>query len=445
MSTPRSFARQLAAAFLAAEWTAEGLAAASLALLGRHLEKHQRALAAQVFESSGTAYAPPPHRLTAAIGRADSFREVFSACHDRVSSAEPLPMPARMAPLPPFAALPLPPLATVGDLARWLGLSPEHLDWFADIAGRHAAADREALRHYRWHWQPRRKGPPRLIEAPKASLKRLQRQVLREVLDPVPCHAAAEGFRKGRSCRDHAQRHASEDLVIAADLKDFFLRVPLSRVHGLFRSLGYPWAVARLFTALCSNQLPRHAFDDLSENEQPHWRTRGRYLAPHLPQGAPTSPALANLCCWRLDRRLAGLARAFDANYSRYADDLAFSGGAVLHKGRTSFLRNLASIVREEGHALNQAKTRIMGQGGRQYLTGLVVNRHINPPREAYDALKATLFNCARFGPESQNRENHPAFRTQLDGRVTWIENVNPDRGAKLRRLFERIDWRTAP
>jgi hypothetical protein len=222
------------------------LADASIARLGPQHERIQRGLAADVIQSSGTPYAPPPQRLAATIGQAEGFEVLFVACRDKMLSTEPLLMPARMSPLAPFAELPLPQLATAGDLARWLNLTPQHLDWFADIAGRNADADGEALRHYRWYWRPRRRGPPRLIEAPKSSLKGLQRSILREILDPVPCHGAAEGFRKGRSCRDHAQRHAGEDLVVAADLRDFFLRTPLSRVHGVFRSLGYSWAVARL-------------------------------------------------------------------------------------------------------------------------------------------------------------------------------------------------------
>ena len=441
ISSRKTFAQRLCAAFLAADWTPEGLFDASIALLGHRREATQRDLAAEVFEASGTVYAPAPRRLTVILRQARSFEELFSACNDKIAKAPPLPMPARMTPLATFAELPLPQLATAGDLARWLDLSPRRLDWFADIAGRNTEAQTEALNHYCWHWLPRRNGLPRLIEAPKPTLKRLQRRILREILDLVPCHPAAEGFRKGRSCHNHAQRHAGEDLVIAADLRDFFLRVPLARVHGLFRSLGYPWDVARLLTGICSSNLPQDAFDDLAKAQLPTWRNRGRQLAPHLPQGAPTSPSLANLCCWRLDLRLAGLARSFDANYSRYADDLAFSGGADLTQAVAPYLRCLAKIVREEGHGLNHAKTRVMGRGGRQRLTGLVVNDHINLPRETFDGLKATLFNCARFGPESQNRENHPAFRAQLDGRVTWVESVNPGRGAKLRRLFERIEW----
>ena len=396
---------------------------------------------AEVLRAQVTAYSPPPPQLAKRILQAESFEPLFLIQQSNAPPARPLVMPARMTPLPHFAGLSLPQLATPGELALWLGLSPRHLDWFADISGRNAGDERATLQHYRWHWLPRRGAAPRLIEAPKAELKAMQQRILREILDPVACHPAAKGFRKGRSCLDHAQRHAGERLVIAADLRDFFLRVPLRRVHGLFRCLGYPWPVARLLTGLCSTRLPQGAFDALTEEDRPHWRSRSRQLSPHLPQGAPSSPALANLCSWRLDLRLAGLARRFDTNYSRYADDLAFSGDTALAEAVRPFLGSLGKIVREEGHSLNRSKTRVMGQSARQRLTGLVVNRHLNLSRKDHDALKATLFNCLRRGPQSQNRSDHPAFRQHLEGRVLWAERVNPCRGAKLRALFDRIDW----
>ena len=82
-----------------------------------------------------------------------------------------------------------------------------------------------------------------------------------------------------------------------------------------------------------------------------------------------------------------------------------------------------------------------MRQGVRQYLAGLVANERINVPRPDFDRLKAILTNCARLGPASQNRQGHPNFRAHLEGRVAFVESVNPQKGVRLRRLFESIDW----
>jgi hypothetical protein len=160
-----------------------------------------------------------------------------------------------------------------------------------------------------------------------------------------------------------------------------------------------------------------------------------------LPQGAPTSPALANLCTFRLDCRLDALARSAGGQYTRYADDLLFSGPQALAASIRRFYLVVRSIAIEEGFEVNARKTRIMRQGSRQGAAGLVLNEHANIPRERFDRLKAVLHNCVRQGPAGQNRWGLPAFRSHLDGRVGFVESVNPDRGKRLRALFDRIDW----
>src|SRR6185437_9583766 len=130
---------------------------------------------------------------------------------------------------------------------------------------------------------------------------------------------------------------------------------------------------------------------------------RALYARPHLPQGAPTSPALANLCLYRADCRLAGLAKSAEAEYTRYADDLAFSGGDAFERCVERFSTHVAAILFEEGFSVHHRKTRIMRQGVRQHLAGLVSNRCMNVARSDFDRLKATLTNCVRLGPASQN------------------------------------------
>jgi RNA-directed DNA polymerase len=179
----------------------------------------------------------------------------------------------------------------------------------------------------------------------------------------------------------------------------------------------------------------------LPETSRHDWLTRKIYESPHLPQGAPSSPALANLAAWQLDARLHGLARSFDANYTRYADDLAFSGDERFARRIRPFLAAVEDIAHAEGYRLNHRKTRIMRRGGCQRVTGLVVNDHLNLARAGYDRLKATLHNCTKNGPQAENRAHHPDFRAHLEGRVVWAENVNRVRGQRLRRMFEEIRW----
>jgi RNA-directed DNA polymerase len=171
------------------------------------------------------------------------------------------------------------------------------------------------------------------------------------------------------------------------------------------------------------------------------WHARVLYCRPHLPQGAPTSPALANLCTYRADCRLSGLARSVGAQYTRYADDLAFSGDRGFERGIERFSTHVAAILIEEGFHVHHRKTRVMRQGVRQHLAGVVVNRHLNIMGNDFDRLKATLTNCIRLGPEGQNRDTHANFRSHLEGRINFVEMINPIKGNRLRRIFEQIEW----
>ena len=315
------------------------------------------------------------------------------------------------------------------------------LDWLADERRGHGRAEDGRLQHYRYRFVRKQGGKTRLIEAPKSRLKAIQRRILREILSVVPPHRCVNGFVAGRSCLTGAQVHAGEAVVATFDLSQFFPSIGLARVHGLFRCLGYPWAVARRLAGLCTTITPNSVFRRLPNAEQADWQVQMVYRAPHLPQGAPTSPMLANLLAWTLDRRLHGLARAMEANYTRYADDLAFSGDTRFADGLGRFGKAVEAIVQEEGFLLNAAKTRVMPRTTAQRVTGIVVNEHCNVGRAEFDALKAVLHNCARTDPASQNRAMVADFRAHLGGRVSWVEQINPPRGAKLRRLYDLIDW----
>ena len=222
-----------------------------------------------------------------------------------------------------------------------------------------------------------------------------------------------------------AQRHCAEQLVISMDLKDFFPSVAAARIHALFRCLGYPHAVAQALTGLVTLSTPERVVNKLPARMRPVFR------GSHLPQGAPTSPALANLCAYRLDLRLSGLARRLDANYSRYADDICFSGSSDIEN---VVQRAVPEIVVDEGFVLNEVKTRVQPQGTRQLVTGLVVNQQISTGRANYDLLKAVLHRCAKPG---DTRLTQPEFRAELEGKIAWVEQVNPVKGQRLRSKFE--------
>ena len=347
---------------------------------------------------------------------------------------------------PPAAAgaVTLPQLPTEASLVEWLNVAPGKLRWYADIAGRNRLHPPGPLRTYRHRWIAKPGGRSRLLEIPNTSLKLLQRKILAEVLNAIPPHPAAHGFRPGRSIVTNAAPHCGKRIVLRFDLRDFFPSIPAGRVAGIFQTFGYPERVARLLAGLCTTRLPSDVW-----NARPNpWQddtdsAEGRRLANrHLPQGAPTSPALANLSAFRLDGRLAKLAACLGADYTRYADDLAFSGTDALARRVRRFAMKVASIVAEEGFALNYRKTRIMRRSERQHVAGVVVNVRPNVTRKEFDELKAILTNCVRTGAESQNRENRSDFRAFLLGRISHQGALNPVRGLKLQTIFDRIVWR---
>ncbi len=142
-----------------------------------------------------------------------------------------------------------------------------------------------------------------------------------------------------------------------------------------------------------------------------------------------------------MDCRLTGLARSAAAEYTRYADDLVFSGDGEFRRVAKRFHIQACAIAMEEGFSIHHRKTRIMGQAVRQRIAGIVVNQRLNVVREDFDRLKATLTNCIRFGAQSQNRRGLVDFRSHLEGRVSFVEMVNPERGRRLRELLEQAPW----
>ena len=317
-------------------------------------------------------------------------------------------VPERMADHPRW---PVPELHTLGDLAELLVLEPRRLDWLADVKRLERTVRDERLRNYRYSWIPRRGGaPPRLIESPKQRLKEIQRGLLRLILEEIPPHDAAHGFVRGRSARTHAQAHVGKRVVLRLDLEDFFASVQAPRIYGIFRTAGYPESVAHSLTALVTNAVPAHVLAELPPSPDPaQWRMKNRLRDSHLPQGAPTSPALANLCAFRLDVRLAGLARSLGATYTRYADDMVFSGDHRLKRAAPL----VGQIAAAEGFRVNERKTAFATRAGRQQVTGIVVNeqhqrraRGVRPPQ----------------GDPPQRRAQRGAARPHQLGRVAESE-----------------------
>lgn len=432
-------AAALGAAFLDGDWTSTpAVAARGAAAIGvtpRRLTATTTAVLA--------AYRDPPRdrprELAAFIESLPSYHRLWRRGRRPEIRRHALPTTA-MAP----ARWQVPRLDGMGDVAAWSGLTAGQLDWYADVRSLERCVS-GALRHYDRSWIYNRRGGVRLLEQPRPRLKALQRRVLHEIVDLVPPHDAAHGFVPGRSVRTYAAPHVGRDAVVHLDLDAFFATISAGRVFGVLRMAGYPEPVAHCLTGLSTTILPwtdRRSAPQALRDEDIATRRRllERLSQPHLPQGSPTSPALANLVAYRFDARLAGLAAALDARYTRYADDLAFSlagPDAALRARR--LIDVVRGVIREEGFRVNEAKTRLATRGQRQLLCGVVVNERPGVVREERDALRAILHNCKDSGPDSQNGGQHSDLRGHLLGRIAWVAAVNPQQGARLRAQFDQI------
>ena len=312
----------------------------------------------------------------------------------------------------------LPRLDNPDQLANALEITVADLRWLA--------YHRDAARsiHYHRFTIPKRRGGERAIWAPLPRLKAVQRWILRNVVEHLPVHGAAHGFLPGRSIVTHAAAHCGSKVLVQVDLKDFFPTITWRRARGVFRKAGYREQVATLLALLCT-EAPREVVE---------WQGRNWFVAlgPRcLPQGAPTSPALTNAVCLRLDRRLAGLARSKGFTYTRYADDLTFSL-PYGHQGPDHvgpLLGGIKRIVVDEGFRVHPDKTRIQRQGRRQKVTGLVVNGPSGPrvPRPVKRQLRAALHNLRRGKPLPPGE----SFE-RLAGYAAFIHAAEPELGRAL-------------
>lgn len=320
----------------------------------------------------------------------------------------------------------LPVLGTPAELADALGLTIPRLRWLAfhtEVAGRV---------HYVRFEVPKRGGGVRVLHAPHRTLAGAQRWVFENVLRKLDVAEPAHGFVAGRSIATNAAPHAGKALVVNLDLKDFFPSIGFPRVRSVFRRAGFSPAVATILALLCT-ECPRR--DVLYDGRPYHVATGPR----GLPQGACTSPALSNLVSRRLDRRLSGLARHLDLTYTRYADDLTFSGDPRFEDRIGHLIASVRRIATDEGFSVNDAKTRVLGRNAPQMVTGLVVNDRPKAPRSEIRRLRAILHRARSEGLDAQNRDGRPDFPAYLRGKIAFIAMTQPDLGAKMLAEFDSL------
>jgi RNA-directed DNA polymerase len=268
-------------------------------------------------------------------------------------------------------------------------------------------------RYYRtFQIKKRQKGEYREISEPLPNLKSVQHWILQNILDRCTVEESAKGFVKGKSIKDNARFHRDQHDVLSVDIKNFFPSIKLPKIKGSFASLGYTPSVSTILAKLCS-------------------------LNESLPQGAPTSPALSNIICRRMDKRIFQYCKKRKLRYTRYADDITISGqfkaGYVI-----KFIRN---VFLSEGFQIHERKIRLMKPHQRQEVTGIVVNKKLQIPREIRMEIRQEMFYISKFGIESHiARKNisQKNYLRHLIGKCNFAYEINP-KDTKFKKWKESL------
>lgn len=323
-----------------------------------------------------------------------------------------------------LAARDLPELATVEDLAGLMQVTPQHLLW---LCYERAAT---SVDHYTRFEIPKKSGGKRLIASPKPKLRAAQEWIATHILDRLTPAAPAMAFRPGRSILDNARPHLHAAVVVRLDLKDFFPSLTFPRVRGYLERLGYNPGIATVLALICTDA-PRVR---VSLDGTFQYVALGERA---LPQGACTSPALANLLASPLDRRLSGFCAAVPEawTYTRYADDLTFSTNAPqADVGR--LLAAVERLVSAEGFQLNDQKTAVMRSPNRQVVTGLLVGDRLRLSRRDLRRIRALCHQCDQAGLEAVSQAQGRDALEVARGLLAYVGMVMPDHAARLRARY---------
>ena len=260
--------------------------------------------------------------------------------------------------------------------------------------------------YYRSYPIKKASGSLRWIDAPQDKLKEIQKKILTRLLYQFRAHESAMGFIKHISVKDGAEKHLGNKVVLCMDVHNFFGSLSLFQVYAAF---GY--MLKKLTSTKKSFSYSAEDLDLLVKLTT--------YKA-HVPQGAPTSPALANIICRQMDRELKSIADKNDLVYTRYADDISFSHARKNFK-ITKVIEQTKKILSYYGLKLNKKKTRVLRPHKRMCITGVVINEKLSVPKYVWRNVRAQLHNLNTNG-NSLTKEDYQKLR----GKIEWIGLFRP-------------------
>jgi RNA-directed DNA polymerase len=275
--------------------------------------------------------------------------------------------------------------------------------------------------HYRKFYIPKKSGGKRLISAPMPRLKQVQYWILENIFNKVPVHQAVHGFLLAHSIISNAQQHVGKAVVLNIDVKDFFPSIHFKRVKGLLQHLGYAEKIATILALICTEAVT----EEVAIDGKNYFVQKGDRV---LPQGAPTSPAITNILCYKLDKRLQGIAAKHQCQYTRYADDITFSSNDETTSVQ-QLLWRIKRVLKEEGFTVHPEKIRIMRKGSRQEVTGIVVNEKLSINRKKLRQFRAVLHQLQTKDASAVHWGNGN-LASAVTGYANFVKMVKPVAGA---------------
>lgn len=249
---------------------------------------------------------------------------------------------------------------------------------------------------------PKRKGGTRQIDAPYPSMIRAQQWIYHEILSKIAISPSATGFIPNHSIKDNASAHLCQECLLLLDVKDFFPSIKWHKVYAVFNHLGYPKNIAQYLASLCC-------------------------LDCHAPQGAVTSPALSNVIARRLDARISGIAKKYEINYTRYADDMTFSGKRISRR----FQSIISKIVEEDGFKINKEKTRFIKGKHQKIVTGVSISSDkLTVPKAKRREVRQHVYYIKKYGLAEHQKKignNDPIFLERLIGYLHFWHSIEPE------------------
>lgn len=256
--------------------------------------------------------------------------------------------------------------------------------------------------YYRNFEIKKKSGGMREIRAPYPSLKTIQQWIYEYVLKKQTVHGCAHGFIIRRSIVTNAQKHVENKCLLKLDLKDFFPSIKINKVVQVFKNIGYTGAVSWMLARIC-------CLDD------------------ELPQGAPTSPVLSNIVARQMDKRLYRLAKHFGYRYTRYADDISFSGDEI----PVAFVKYATDIIEDCGFRVNTKKVRFYKEQDNKILTGIALkNGNLKLPRDKRRSYEQDIYYALKYGVDTRIKGEYKYFSTyilSLLGKAHFWLMLEPD------------------